>query len=130
MASILDQLASLDVESAGALTLDDGGRVVALCGKLVKLRDQFGGSLTYARRLLERAVRVVLASGAHGGVKSLYERALAHWPPTAADDGALASSSASPVRFARGDTPHCCTALALPTMPCHDAHPPYAVRLS
>ena len=74
---------------------------------VVKLRDQFGGSLTYARRLLERAVRIVLASGAHGGVKSLYERALAHWPPTAADDGALASSSASPVRFARGDTPRC-----------------------
>ena len=104
VASALDQLASLDAESAGALTLDDGGRVVALYAKLVKLRDQFGGSLAYARRLLERAVRIVLASGAHGGVKSLYERTLAHWPATAADDGAVQSplrSSASVVRFGR-----------------------------
>ena len=117
--SMLNQLASLDAESAGTLSLDDAGRVVALYGKLVKLRDQFGGSLTYARRLLERAVRLVLASGAHGGVKSLYERALAHWPVTAADDGAvlrLLRPSTPPVRFthplcpstspARGGKPH------------------------
>jgi hypothetical protein len=83
-AATLHQLASLTAESADALTLDDGGRTIALHGKLVKLRDEFGGSLSYPRRVLERAVSTVRASAAHGGVKSLYEKALERWPASAA----------------------------------------------
>ena len=112
---MLNQLASLDAESAGTLSLDEAGRVVALYGKLVKLRDQLGGSLTYARRLLSAPCALYSPAG-RMAVKSP-KRAPAHWPVTAADDGAVlrllrpSSTRSPPIRFAlplrqRGGKPH------------------------
>ena len=84
----LSQLAALiqdgSAEALARTSLDDGGRAIALRSKMVKLRERFGGSISYARTILEKAVGMVLASGAHAGVKSLYFKALEQWPAAAA----------------------------------------------
>ena len=67
-------------ESLARTSLDDGGKALSIYSRMVKLHERYGGSIVFSRRLLERAVRLVLASSAHDGVKSLYFKALERWP--------------------------------------------------
>ena len=78
-ASTLVQLRRLADEDGPSVGLEDGGRALALPRKCARLKE-FGGNCAFARRILEKAVGRVLASDVHGGVKSLYFKALARWP--------------------------------------------------
>lgn len=62
-------------------TLDTGGRAIALRGRWVRLAEALEGDRNNAlvRKLVEDAVATVLKSGVHGGVKSLYSKALQPW---------------------------------------------------
>ena len=89
-ASTLMQLRRLADEEGPleSLSLDDGGRALALPQKCARLKEQFGGNCAFARRILEKAVGRVLASDVHGGVKSLYFKALERWhAPSTPTDG-------------------------------------------
>ena len=81
-ASTLSQLRQLADEEGPteSLSLDDGGRALALPQRYARLKEQFGGNGAFARRVLEKAVGRVLASDVHSGVKSLYFKALQRWP--------------------------------------------------
>ena len=76
-------------DSLARTSLDDGGKALSMYSRMVKLHERYGGSIVFSRRLLERAVGLVLASNAHEGVKSLYFKALERWPaaPSAFVDG-------------------------------------------